>query len=229
MQVTPPSQAPTPPTPPAPTGFVVGGQGTATSGAPIPITREEVAQIRARREELSDQLISATNRRDELAEQMIESSGAARAGIEQRIILLDERILQLEADIAETGRQLTSAGSDLTSSTEMSMDGPFGGLSADQVTGISIVFILFVLTPLVITLAVRLFRRPVTPKAIPGLDSIAQRMERMENAIDAVAVEIERISEGQRFVTRLLGEGQKPAEPIRVGEGSAQRVPRGGA
>ena len=226
MQATPtPSQAPPPP---APTGFVVGGQGTTITGAPIPITREEVAQIRARREELSNQLISATNRRDELAEQMIESSGAVRDGIEQRIILLDERILQLEADIAETGRQLTSAGSDLTSSTAMA-DGPFGGLSADQVTGISIVFILFVLTPLVVTLAVRLFRRPVAPKAVPGLDSIANRIERMENAIDAVAVEVERISEGQRFVTRLLGEGQKPAEAIRVGEGSAQRVPRGGA
>jgi hypothetical protein len=86
-----------------------------------------------------------------------------------------------------------------------------------------------VLTPLVVTLAVRLFRRPVAPKAIPALDSIANRMERLENAIDAVAVEVERISEGQRFVTRLLGEGQNPAEPIRVGEGSAQRVPRGGA
>ena len=227
-----PQETPTPspaPLPPAPTGVLVGGQATTISGAPIPITREEVAQIRARREELSDQLISATNRRDELAEQMIESEGAARVGIEQRIILLDERILQLEADIAETGRQLTSAGSDLTSSTAVRLDGPFGGLSADQVTGISIVFILFVLTPLVVTLAVRLFRRPVAPKAIPALDSIANRMERLENAIDAVAVEVERISEGQRFVTRLLGEGQRPAEPIRVGEGSAQRVPRGGA
>jgi hypothetical protein len=31
-------------------------------------------------------------------------------------------------------------------------------------------------------------------------------MERLENAVDAIAVEIERISEGQRFVTRLLTE-----------------------
>ena len=220
---------PTPaPAPPTPVAVDIGGQRTTVTGSPVPITREEVAALRARREELSDQLISATNRRDELAEQMMESMGAARAGIEQRIILLDERILQLEADIAETGRQLTSAGVDLSTSEGVA-DGPFGGLSADQVTGISVVFILFVLAPLVVTLAWRLFHRPAAPRALPGLDTIAQRMERLENAIDAVAVEVERISEGQRFVTRLLGEGQRPAEPIHVAESPAQRVPRGGA
>ncbi|GAC1655855.1 MAG: hypothetical protein NVS4B3_20950 [Gemmatimonadaceae bacterium] len=32
----------------------------------------------------------------------------------------------------------------------------------------------------------------------------AARLERMEQALEAVAVEVERISEGQRFVTKLL-------------------------
>lgn len=32
------------------------------------------------------------------------------------------------------------------------------------------------------------------------------RLERMEQAVDAIAIEIERISEGQRFTTRLLSE-----------------------
>ena len=32
------------------------------------------------------------------------------------------------------------------------------------------------------------------------------RMERLEQAVDAMAVEIERISEGQRYATRLLTE-----------------------
>ena len=39
---------------------------------------------------------------------------------------------------------------------------------------------------------------------IPG--EVSQRLERMEQAIDAIAVEVERISEGQRFVTKLLAE-----------------------
>ena len=32
------------------------------------------------------------------------------------------------------------------------------------------------------------------------------RLERIEHAIDAMAVEVERIAEGQRFVTKLLSD-----------------------
>jgi hypothetical protein len=35
---------------------------------------------------------------------------------------------------------------------------------------------------------------------------VTARLERMEQAIDSIAVEIERISEGQRFTTRLLAD-----------------------
>ncbi|HKR09347.1 MAG TPA: hypothetical protein VJS39_09170 [Gemmatimonadaceae bacterium] len=37
---------------------------------------------------------------------------------------------------------------------------------------------------------------------------VTSRLERMEQAIEAVAIEVERISEGQRFTTRLLSEGR---------------------
>ncbi|MCY7380267.1 MAG: hypothetical protein LH467_13135 [Gemmatimonadaceae bacterium] len=39
-----------------------------------------------------------------------------------------------------------------------------------------------------------------------GLASSDQRLARVEQAVEAVAIEIERISEGQRFVTRLMNE-----------------------
>jgi hypothetical protein len=53
---------------------------------------------------------------------------------------------------------------------------------------------------------------------------LSARMERMEQAIDSIAVEVERISEGQRFTTRLLSEraGERGAEPQNAG------VPAGG-
>jgi len=42
------------------------------------------------------------------------------------------------------------------------------------------------------------------------VDSVtAARLERIENAVDAIAIEIERISEGQRFTTKLLNERDK--------------------
>jgi hypothetical protein len=33
-----------------------------------------------------------------------------------------------------------------------------------------------------------------------------ERLERIEQGMDAIAIEVERVSEGQRFVTRLLSE-----------------------
>lgn len=40
-----------------------------------------------------------------------------------------------------------------------------------------------------------------------------ERMARLENAVDAIAVEVERISEGQRFATRLLSEQSQRLPP----------------
>ena len=46
---------------------------------------------------------------------------------------------------------------------------------------------------------------------------VTARLERMEQAIDSIAVEVERISEGQRFTTKLLSERVAPS----AGPGSA--------
>lgn len=57
------------------------------------------------------------------------------------------------------------------------------------------------------------------PRERPALDD--NRLQHLEQAIDAIALEVERISEGQRFTTRLLAQRQgdgvaEPAEPARV-------------
>jgi len=57
------------------------------------------------------------------------------------------------------------------------------------------------------------------------LGDIGDRLGKLDNAVDAMAVEIERISEGQRCVTKVLAErGTTPALPdgARTG-GSAPR------
>ena len=41
---------------------------------------------------------------------------------------------------------------------------------------------------------------------------ITDRLERMEHALDSIAVEVERITEGQRFTTKLLSEGRGAGE-----------------
>jgi hypothetical protein len=68
--------------------------------------------------------------------------------------------------------------------------------------------------PLARAYASRLERKPLGSSIPPD---VALRLERMEQAIDAIAVEVERISEGQRFTTKLLSERQEstalPAPP----------------
>jgi hypothetical protein len=48
------------------------------------------------------------------------------------------------------------------------------------------------------------------PEASVG--RIEERLSRMEQAIEAVAIEVERVAEGQRFTTKLLSE--KRGEPV---------------
>lgn len=57
--------------------------------------------------------------------------------------------------------------------------------------------------PLVRAYVRRQDQTPILPPSDPERDV---RLARIEQAIEAVAVEVERISEGQRFVTRLLAE-----------------------
>ncbi len=55
------------------------------------------------------------------------------------------------------------------------------------------------------------------------LDVIEARLARMEGAIESVAIEIERVAEGQRFTAKLLaerapGEGQVPVQRAAAAE-----------
>ncbi|MFL5498510.1 MAG: hypothetical protein ACJ78R_00920 [Gemmatimonadaceae bacterium] len=58
-------------------------------------------------------------------------------------------------------------------------------------------------------------RNPRIPSEVAG------RLERIEQSLDAVAIEIERISEGQRFTTKLLSEGKGDARQIPAPTGSS--------
>ena len=61
---------------------------------------------------------------------------------------------------------------------------------------------------------VRLITKWLEPKPVPPreLSNISGRLERIEAAVDAIAVEVERISESQRFTARLQSE-QSPRLP----------------
>ena len=198
--------APAAPTPaPTPAGVIVMNPDGSTTTLPIPQTSREVEAIKDRRSELSSQLNSAEGRRNELAEELkTMPPGPARTGIEQRLGVLDRRLAQLEADIAATGRQLTAASPGIAGTAEgMPMQ---GGISENELT-MGVVFTLFVLAPLALTYARTLWKRGSRPAAAPPSPETNERLERLEQGVEAIAIEIERVSEGQRFVTKLLSEG----------------------
>lgn len=214
------------PTTPEPNVFVQVGPGSQPIAITAPRTSRDIAALKARRDELSNQLQSVDSRRSKLMSQLRQTSDpTATKGLQDRLALLDARQLQLESDLAQTGQQLTSVPAGLIATTAAPLI--YGGLSSNQVMGLSVLSIIFVLFPLAVGVGRAIFKRSNTP-AIPtqALTETAQRLERLESAVDAIAIEIERISEGQRFVTKLLsdgqaapmlGAGQRAPEPVRAG------------
>ena len=170
----------------------------------MPTTAAGVRALRDQRSELSSQLTSAAGRREDLAKELVTAPASSRPGIQARMDLLDQRILQLESDIATSGQLLTSAQGAVRTS-----ENPFsGGLNMDF-TAVAIVFTLFVLFPVAVTYARRVWRGSAVPKEHAQLQrDNAERLARLENSVDAIAIEMERVSEGQRFVTRLLSESK---------------------
>ena len=216
---------------PSPTIVVPGANGTQQT-IEIPTTRVEVRELIGRREQLSDQLSNVSERRQELASEILGTNDEiVRSGLQQRVQLLDKRILQLETDLATTGQQLAAAPLSLTSGISSSTDGPFVGndnYDEGMATGAASVFALAVVFFFV---ARRKWRRAARRgQQQPQLTAEAgQRLERLEQGMEAIAIEIERISEGQRFVTKLLSESPpaigaaRPAQaPAVVGQAQDQ-------
>jgi hypothetical protein len=83
--------------------------------------------------------------------------------------------------------------------------------------GMTMVLAIVIGRPLVSAWAKKLENESKRP-AIPA--DVAARLERMEQSIDAIAVEVERISEGQRFTTKLLAETTNTPLP-----GDVARIP----
>lgn len=214
-------------------GFAVPTVGSGPGG--IPMTATEMRALRAQRTELSNQLISAADRRKSLVRELTATGPVvARQGLEARIRVLDDRIVELEKEIARTGRLVMMAPANLqglTSEQRVDVSGNNEYVPSDgAIISISIVFTLAVLMPLAIT-AARIWWRRANGK-LPARQQKADtdRMERLEGAVETIAIEMERVSEGQRFMTRILteGRGEVPVFGANAARGEAVRIPAGG-
>lgn len=220
-------QAPTPPPaivpqPPQAPGFPTPAPGPAPQSYGqfrVPQTVAERAILIARRSEMSDQVVSARGRRTTLARQYESATGANRAGLEQQLRVLDQRIAQIEADIGDSGQAL-AAYTGPTTSVGFPDRFPVN-ITSGQTTAISIVFIVVVLGPLATSFGRLMWRRAAKPTLPPVWNDATNRLERLEQAVDTIAVEMERVSEGQRFITKIMTQGASEG----AAEGAASIIP----
>jgi hypothetical protein len=86
------------------------------------------------------------------------------------------------------------------------------------------IIILSIGIPLVRALARKWERGPTRTSVSPEVE---QRLARIEHSVDAIAIEVERISEGQRFTTKLFAE--RAGDPVRIPQSTNSRTGRNDA
>jgi hypothetical protein len=70
-----------------------------------------------------------------------------------------------------------------------------------------------VLLPMSIAWGIRYVKRGAAAVAAFPSD-LADRLTNIERSVEAVAIEVERLGEGQRFVTQLLADGEKRRQQL---------------
>ncbi len=134
-----------------------------------------------------------------------EAVAAAREQTREQAQMAREQA-QMARDQAQAARDFQRMQSQFPGITVPPMHGP----SSRQEKMVFSGFVLVVLAAVVILYPLmRAFARRLEGRGRPTemLDvASSERLQRIEQAIDAMAIEIERISEGQRFTTRLLAE-----------------------
>ncbi len=193
-----------------------------TGQATRPLTQREVQAIRSQRGEMSDQLTSAQRRRDNLLDDIRSAPPGTEEGLKQQLQVLNDRIVLIERDIEESGRTLRTG--QIAAGTVLVPPGSATD-AAERAAGITAGVVVPVLLAILVLRWAR-FRRRGRGEARPTAESDA-RMERIEQAVDAIALEVERVGEAQRYQAKVLAEanlmpalaiGERAAEPIRARE-----------
>ena len=165
----------------------------------------------AARRELNDQRNTLEGTRESVAAQlrnpMVE--GVDRQGLEHQISDIDAQIASIDKAIAAANERVAATALVPGAVVEPPRvsDGP-----SDRAYQLAGLLMVIVLLPLVVARAVRSMRRPQPPMSTLPPEML-ERFARIDRAVDAMAVEIERIGEGQRFVTRLMSERAVPSLP----------------
>lgn len=188
------------PAPPAPQPTALTGAGSV----------EEVQGLRTRLELLREGLQDAASRRRTISGQLRSTDSKAVPGLERRMAELDDRIIQIEREITTTELRLSSTEPTLLSqAAEVSFSRQVDPATiateiVDDIVPIVAIISIFVLAPIGLAISRLIWKRASAPRRAPVDTVTQQRLDSLQQSVDTIAIEVERISEGQRFVTKLL-------------------------
>ncbi|MCC6245516.1 MAG: hypothetical protein IT353_21960 [Gemmatimonadaceae bacterium] len=192
----------------------VGGQTMSPEMA-----RNTLEGARAKRNELRNLLERAEEKRQDLTNELSRDGAPseARPGIEARIKEVDARISALDAELAQAEMGVVNSAA-IPGATSDPPRPPRQGLP-EEVFAIPIVFTIFVLFPIALAYARRIWKKtPAVATTIPR--EMTERLEQLTDSVESIALEVERIGEGQRFVTKVMSENARA-----LGAGAAQPIP----
>jgi hypothetical protein len=196
-----------------------------------------LSTLEARRAELKGQLTSLTERRTLLSVQMQGAGGEARRDLEARIKTLDNRTARIDDELNRIDDEITNALAQgaqrppsgfeqlirgATTVQPPPVRGLFGPNFGERITETVIAAnaVGFVLLGLFLWVTLR---RRVSGPARLGPEDV-NRLEQLQRSVDVMAVEVERISEAQRYAAKMLN---NPQPEIVARRAEAERVKTG--
>ena len=204
--------------PASPASPVIAGQIT-VDGKPLTSPQAIYSGLVRQQRELNNQLEALKRERSSAGTWLRQERNldvADRAGLQKRIITVDARIDALEAQRAMVDAQVASAAAvpgAVVDLPRFDRRGP-----PEAVFALAAMFMVVAILPLSIAYARRIWRRGgMHVAALPN--NVNERLTQLDQAVESIALEVERIGEGQRFITRVLSEpnravvGQETAVP----------------
>jgi cytochrome c biogenesis protein ResB len=178
------------------------------------------------REVLGDQMQRLTDERRDISSRLGNNderlSPTDKAGLEKRLTVVDGRIETLDKQIATADAQVAATAAVPGAVVERPPEVRNG--PPDEVFVLAGIFMFVAIMPISIAFARRIWRRSAAAVAAIPQD-IVDRFTQIDQAVESIAVEVERIGEGQRFITRVLAEqGKRPALEAAIPE-SRSRTP----
>jgi chaperonin cofactor prefoldin len=201
----------------------------------VPKSSQELAGLIARRDELNSQLESLNDQRGELAHQ-VQSLGndEVRSGPMARLKALDARIGKVESEIAASDDAIATAKANgISEDDAVRVIAPkvhvpeinippipsfnFGYTQPPwrvRVRDSLLTTAPITIASIVLVGAVLYWRisRTLRNQFATLVAAQQSRLDELQRSVDTVAVEIERVSENQRFVTKLVGD--RTAAPV---------------